>query len=38
MKSDYIAPSIELIEVNVEYGFAVSNMEQIGGEKPEQEW
>ena len=34
----YLAPKIEVNEIYVEQGFAVSNMESIGPEKKEQEW
>lgn len=34
----YLAPEIEVIEMNVEQGFAGSNLENIKPEKPEQEW
>ncbi len=34
----YLAPEIEVSEMEVEQGFAVSNMESIGSEKEEQEW
>ena len=34
----YLAPEIEVNEVVVEQGIALSNMEQIGGENPEIDW
>lgn len=34
----YLAPEIEMNEICVEQGFALSNMEPIGPEKSEQEW
>lgn len=34
----YLIPEIEVNEIYVEQGFAVSNMESIGSEKKEQEW
>ena len=34
----YLAPEIEVNEVSVEKGFAVSNMEQLGEEKNPVEW
>lgn len=34
----YLAPEFDVLQIEVEQGFAISNMEQIGGEKPEQEW
>ena len=35
---NYFAPKIELLAIDVEHGFALSNMESIGNENPEQEW
>lgn len=34
----YLAPEIEVAEVAVEAGFALSNLENIDGENPEQYW
>ena len=34
----YLVPEIEMNEICVEQGFALSNMEPIGPEKSEQEW
>ena len=34
----YLPPEIEMQSVFVEQGFALSNMEQIGGENEEIEW
>lgn len=34
----YLAPEIEVNEIKVEQGFALSNMEPIDPDKPEQEW
>lgn len=35
---EYQAPDIEVAVVCVESGFALSNLENIEGENPEQEW
>ena len=35
---DYLSPKIEVIEVCAEAGFALSNLENIGGENEEQDW
>ena len=35
---EYQAPDIEVAVVSVESGFAFSNLENIEGENPEQEW
>ena len=35
---DYLAPAVEVVEINVEAGFALSNLENIGGENEEQDW
>ena len=35
---DYLSPKIEVIEVCVEAGFVLSNLENIGGENEEQDW
>ena len=35
---DYLAPDLDVAEVSVESGFALSNLENIGGENPEQDW
>ena len=35
---DYFAPTIELHTIEVEQGFALSNMESIETEHPEQYW
>ena len=35
---DYLIPTIEVQVIEVEQGFSLSNMEQIGGEKEEIEW
>ena len=37
-KQNYIAPEVEVIEVQIEHGFAGSNLENIGKEFPEQGW
>lgn len=37
-ESGYLAPEIEVVTIEVEQGFSLSNMEPIGPEKPEQEW
>ena len=37
-KQNYISPKIEVIEVQIEQGFAASNMENIGKEFPEVDW
>lgn len=34
----YIAPVVDVTEVKVESGFALSNLENIGGENEEQDW
>ena len=34
----YVAPRMELVVVEVERGFALSNLENIGGENEEQDW
>lgn len=34
----YLAPEVEVLQIEVEQGFEGSNMESIGDEKPEQEW
>ena len=34
----YLAPEIEVLQIEVEQGFVISNMESIDSEKPEQEW
>ena len=34
----YLAPAVEVVEINVEAGFALSNLENIGGENEEQDW
>ena len=34
----YLAPELEVVYVEVEQGYAGSNMEQVGGEKEEIEW
>ena len=34
----YLPPQIEVKEIQIEQGFAISNMEPIGPEKSEQEW
>lgn len=34
----YLAPECEVITIEVEQGFAISNMEQIEKENPEQNW
>ena len=42
MKTDYIheytSPKLEVIEVEIEQGFSISNMESIEDDKPEQDW
>lgn len=35
---NYLAPVVEVMEFNVEEGFLLSNLENIGGEKDEQDW
>ena len=35
---DYLAPEMEMVDVEIEAGFALSNLENIGGENPEQDW
>lgn len=35
---NYLAPVVEVIEFNVEEGFLGSNLENIGGERDEQDW
>lgn len=34
----YFAPEMEMLPIEVEQGFALSNMEPIEEEKPEQYW
>ena len=34
----YLSPEVEVSEIKVEQGFALSNMEPIDPDKPEQEW
>ena len=34
----YLAPKIEALEISVEQGFTLSNMEQLGEEKNPVEW
>lgn len=34
----YLTPQIEVWEIETERGFAISNMEPINHEKPEQDW
>ena len=35
---NYLAPVVEVMEFNVEEGFLGSNLENIGGEREEQDW
>ena len=35
---NYLAPVVEVMEFNVEAGFLLSNLENIGDEKDEQDW
>ena len=35
---DYLVPDMEVVEIGVEAGFALSNLENIGGETEEQDW
>ena len=35
---NYLAPVVEVMEFNVEEGFLLSNLENIGGEREEQDW
>lgn len=35
---DYFTPKIEVHTIEVEHGFALSNMESIETEHPEQDW
>lgn len=37
-QNDYLAPEVEVVEISVEAGFALSNLEDIGGENPDQDW
>ena len=34
----YLTPKIEVNEIEVEQGFTLSNMENVGNAKPEQSW
>ena len=38
LSNDYIAPAVKVVTINVEAGFALSNLENIGGENEEQDW
>ena len=35
---NYLAPVVEVMEFNVEEGFLLSNLENIGDERDEQDW
>lgn len=37
-QKEYRLPQIEVVEMQMEQGFSMSNMEPIGPEKDEQEW
>ena len=34
----YVSPQIEVLYVELEGGYVLSNTENIGGEEPDQEW
>lgn len=34
----YLAPEVEVVEIGVEAGFSLSNLENIGGENEELDW
>lgn len=36
--NSYLAPEMDVAEVAVEAGFELSNLENIGGENPDQDW
>ena len=33
-----LSPEMEVVEISVEAGFALSNLENIGGENEDQDW
>ena len=35
---DYLSPELVIIEIAIEQGFSISNMESFEDEKPEQDW
>jgi hypothetical protein len=35
---EYLTPEVEVVKVGVEAGFALSNLENIGGENEDQDW
>ena len=35
---DYVIPDMEVVEIGVETGFSLSNLENIGCENEEQDW
>ena len=35
---EYLSPEMEVVEISVEAGFALSNLENIGGENEDQDW